>query len=159
VPTVSVRRSWRMIREIATLSGDGADTIVRGALAHAAELGILVSVAVCDAGGHLIAFRRADDAEIASVALAQDKAFTALSNKMDTLDLGRQAQPGGPLYGIFSALGGRMVSFGGGVPVYSGQRLVGGVGVSGGSPEEDAACCRVGVDMAGLHPTPVEAPP
>jgi len=148
-----------MLRETVTLSGDGASTIVRGALAHAAKLGILVSVAVCDAGGHLIAFQRTDDAEIASVALAQDKAFAALSNKMDTLDLGRQAQPGGPLYGIFSTLGGRIVSFGGGVPVYSGHRLVGGVGVSGGSPEEDAACCRAGVDVAGLRTTPVETPP
>lgn len=130
-----------MLRDITTLSGDGADTIVRGALAQATACGIQVSVAVCDAGGVLVAFRRADDAEVASVMLAQDKAFTALSNKMDTLELGRQAQPDGPLYGIFATLGGRMVSFGGGVPVYSGRRVVGGVGVSGGSPAEDVACC------------------
>ncbi len=142
-----------MLRRIATLSGDGADSIVRAALAHAAALDILVSVAVCDAGGRLVAFRRADDAEIASIALAQDKAFTALSNKVSTRELGRQAQPGGPLYGIFANLTGRMVTFGGGVPVYSEGSLVGGVGVSGGSPEEDEACCLAGLAAAGLHAT------
>lgn len=130
------------------------DALIERTLAHASHLGILASAAVCDDGGNLLAFRRTPGAEVASIVLAQDKAFTALSNKMSTRELGRQAQPGGDLYGIAANLGGRMVTFGGGVPVYDGGALIGGIGVSGGTPQQDEDCCLAGLRAAGYSAEP-----
>jgi uncharacterized protein GlcG (DUF336 family) len=105
----------------------------------AAELGALVSVAVVDAGGHLVAFTRMDGAEIAGPVLARDKAFTAVAHRCATHELGDLVAPGGDLVGMNSADGGRYIAFAGGVPLWSGDRVVGGVGVSGGSGEQDLA--------------------
>ena len=85
------------------------------------------------------AMLRADDAFIASVDIAANKAFTAVSLKMSTEELGRLAQPGGPLYGIQHTNHGRIVIFGGGVPLIRDGRIVGGFGVSGGTTAQDTA--------------------
>jgi uncharacterized protein GlcG (DUF336 family) len=102
--------------------------------------GALVSVGVVDAGGHLVAFQRMDGAEIAGPVLARDKAYTAVAHRCPTGDLAAAAAPGAELAGLASADGGRYVCFGGGLPLWSGGRVVGGVGVSGGSADEDVAC-------------------
>jgi uncharacterized protein GlcG (DUF336 family) len=109
------------------------------ARSHAEALGALVSVAVVDAGGHLVAFTRMDGAEIAGPVLARDKAYTAVSHRCPTSDLTSLVAPGGDLAGMNSADGGRYVAFGGGVPLWSAARVVGGVGVSGGTAEQDVA--------------------
>lgn len=131
-----------------------AEALVADALRRAGQLGITVSAAVCDAGGNLVSFARMDGAEIAGTVLAPDKAFTSLSNRITTSELGRQAQPGGPLYGIAANFGGRMVTFGGGVPIYQEGQLIGGLGVSGGTPEEDEGCCIAGLSARGLAAKP-----
>lgn len=114
------------------------------AKARAAELGCRVTIAVVDEAGHLKAYERMDGAEVAGVQLAPDKAFTALSNRIETHELGRQSQPGGPFFGIHTTWGGRMCIFAGGVPIRVGGEVVGAVGVSGGSAEEDLACAQAG---------------
>jgi uncharacterized protein GlcG (DUF336 family) len=136
------------------ISYDTARRLVDAAFAHAKALGVLISAAVCDAGGNLVAFGRMDGAEIAGQFLAPDKAYTAVSNRIATSELGRQAQPGGPLYGIQANMGGRIVVFGGGCPIYRGQELLGGIGVSGAAPDEDEACAMAALAAVGYAPAP-----
>lgn len=106
---------------------------------HAAAHGVRVVTAVCDAGGNPVAMLRADDAFIASVDIAMNKAFTSVSLKMTTEELGKLAQPGESLYGIQFTNNGRIVIFGGGVPLTEDGVIVGGFGVSGGTAAEDTA--------------------
>ncbi|TPG32993.1 GlcG/HbpS family heme-binding protein [Mycolicibacterium hodleri] len=132
-----------MILDLAT-----AHRIVEAAHAEAVERSILVSTAVVDAGGHLVAFGRMDGAEIAGPVLAIDKAYTAVANSVSTAELAVLAAPGGELFGLHATGGGRFVIFGGGVPIVVDGRIVGGVGVSGASAEDDAACAEAGVASA-----------
>jgi uncharacterized protein GlcG (DUF336 family) len=121
------------------------------AAAHSEALrrSILVSAAVVDSGGHLVAFGRMDGAEIAGPVLAVDKAFTAVANRIATSELATLAAPGGELFGIHANGGGRFVIFGGGVPIAVGGIVVGAVGVSGASAAEDEACALAALAVIG----------
>jgi uncharacterized protein GlcG (DUF336 family) len=117
------------------------------AVDEASRQGALVSVAVVDAGGHLVAFQRMDGAEIAGPTLATDKAYTAVAHRIATDELGPLTAPGGPLQGMYANGGGRYVAFAGGLPFWRGGRVVGGVGVSGGSAEQDLAAAQAGAAL------------
>jgi uncharacterized protein GlcG (DUF336 family) len=119
--------------------------MVAAAHVEAARRSILVSAAVVDAGGHLVAFGRMDGAEIAGPVLAVDKAYTAVANRVATSELATLAAPGGELFGLHANGGGRFVIFGGGVPIVVKGTVVGGVGVSGASTVEDEACALAAV--------------
>jgi uncharacterized protein GlcG (DUF336 family) len=112
----------------------------------AGELGVAMAIAVVNESGILTAFIRMDDSELVAVPIAEDKAYTALVNRLSTMELGKQCQPGGPLYGIQNNLGGRMVIFPGGVPVWRDGKLVGAVGASGGTVEQDHECATAGAE-------------
>ncbi|MFB1299542.1 heme-binding protein [Mycobacterium sp. pW049] len=114
--------------------------MLAAAHAEAERRSLLVSAAVVDAGGHLVAFGRMDGAEIAGPVLAVDKAYTAVANRIATSELAVLAAPGGELFGIHANGGGRFVIFGGGVPLTVDGVVVGGIGVSGASAAEDEAC-------------------
>ncbi|MET0901349.1 MAG: heme-binding protein [Mycobacterium sp.] len=118
--------------------------IVAAAHAEAERRSILVSAAVVDAGGHLVAFGRMDGAEIAGPVLAVDKAYTAVANRIATSELAALAAPGGELFGLHANGNGRFVIFGGGVPLVADGAVVGGVGVSGASAADDEACAVAG---------------
>jgi uncharacterized protein GlcG (DUF336 family) len=122
-----------------------ARRVIDAAGEAASRLGILVSIAVVDDGGNLKAFARMDGAELAGVALARDKAYTSVANSIATHELALLAQPGGDLFGIHANAGGRYVIFGGGVPIRRDGRIVGAVGVSGGTSAQDVACADAGV--------------
>ena len=124
-----------------------ARRMCQAARGTASRLGALVSVAVVDAGGHLVAFERMDGAEIAGPVLARDKAYTAVAHRCATGDLSAAVGERGDLTGMFAADGGRYVCFGGGLPLWSGGRVVGGVGVSGGSAEQDVACAQAALAL------------
>ena len=124
-----------------------ADALCRVALDEARRQGALVSVAVVDAGGHLVRFARMDGAEIAGPTLATDKAFTAVAHRISTAELTKLTEPGGELYGLQSNGSGRYVVFGGGVPLWSNDRVVGAVGVSGGSVAQDVACAEAALAL------------
>jgi uncharacterized protein GlcG (DUF336 family) len=115
------------------------------ALAAGRRLGVPLAVAVVDAGDELVAFERMDGADLVSVRLAQDKAYTALVNRMATADLGPMVQPGTEFYGYDSVAGGRMIVFAGGMPLERDGVLVGAVGVSGGSAEQDQMAAQAAV--------------
>ena len=117
-----------------------AARMTQAAVDQAASMGVVVSASVVDQGGHLVHFQRMDRAEIAGPTLAVDKAFTAVAHRIATADLGPLTAPGGPLQGMHANGGGRYVVFAGGLPCWAGDVVVGGIGVSGGSAEEDAAC-------------------
>lgn len=121
-----------------------AERAIAAAREKAGELGVQMAIAVVNEGGLLTAFVRMDDSEQVAVPIAQDKAYTALVNRLSTLELGEQCQPGGPLYGLQNLLGGRMVIFPGGIPVWQEGRLIGAVGASGGTVEQDHACASAG---------------
>jgi len=104
---------------------------------------------VVDAGDQLVAFERMDGADLVSIGLARDKAFTALVNRMPTGDLGPMVQPGTDFYGYDSVAGGRMIVFAGGLPLERDGVLVGAVGVSGGSAEQDQRAAEAGVAAFG----------
>ncbi len=92
-------------------------------------------------------FQRMDRAEIAGPTLAVDKAFTAVAHRIETAELGPLTAPGAPLWGLQANGGGRYVVFAGGLPCWYDGVVVGGVGVSGGTPEEDAACARAALSV------------
>ena len=121
-----------------------ARRMLAAALREAQVHEALVSDAVVDGGGHLVCFERMDDAEIAGPVLAVDKAYTAVAHRSCTHDLAPLVQAGGPLAGMTSADHGRFICFAGGIPLWSGRRVVGGLGVSGGTAEQDLACARAG---------------
>jgi uncharacterized protein GlcG (DUF336 family) len=124
-----------------------AGRMTQAALDRATDLGALVSAAVVDAGGHLVHFQRMDRAEIAGPTLAVDKAFTAVAHRIETARLGPLTAPGGSLWGLQSNGGGRYVVFAGGLPCWHDGVVVGGVGVSGGTAEEDAACAHAALSV------------
>ena len=128
-----------------TIELSTCSAIVGAAIDKATALGARVSVAVVDGGGNLMAFSRMDGAEIAGPTLAVDKAYTSASNRISTEALSVLAAPGGPLFGLHSNGGGRYVIFGGGIPIFEADDVVGGIGVSGGAVDEDVACATAGL--------------
>lgn len=125
-----------------------ATALCAAALDAARARGLLVSAAVVDAGGNLVSFARMDGAEIAGTVLAPDKAYTAVANSAATHELAVAAAPGGPLFGLHAAAGGRYVIFGGGVPLRADGRIEGAIGVSGAAdPAEDVACAEAAVAL------------
>ena len=128
-----------MTKSYRTLTLDDAKLMLSAAQAKASSLGIAYNIAVVDAGGHLIAFVRQDDALIGSIDLAINKARTARIFDKPTTLFAELAQPGEPLYGIQQTNQGRVVIFGGGVPVLVDGAIVGAVGASAGTVEQDIA--------------------
>ena len=110
----------------------------------AKEMGVNAVVAVANDGGNIVAVECMDDSYIASYDIAVNKAFTCAALKMPTTTLKELAQPGKDLYGIQFTNNGRIVIFGGGVPLKNGDRTIGGLGVSGGSEEQDTLLAEYG---------------
>lgn len=122
---------------------DLARLMCEAARNHAASLGVSVSVAVVDGGAHLVAFDRMNAAEIAGPHLAVAKAATAVAHRAPTGELTLEAAPAGGLAGLGSSGGGRYIVFAGGQPLQSADgRVVGGVGVSGASADQDLECAK-----------------
>jgi uncharacterized protein GlcG (DUF336 family) len=130
---------------ITRLDINDANVLISGARAKAQEIGVPMCIAITDESGNLIAFERMDGGKITSIALAIDKSFTAVGIKKSTHALGEVNQPGMPAHGISSTLGGRMVVVAGGLPVLSNDEVVGGIGVSSGSPAQDLEVAEAGV--------------
>src|SRR5262245_53455530 len=126
-------------RSYASLTLEDAKRMLSAAEAKAASLGIAYNIAVVDAGGHLVTFVRQDGALIGSIDLAIDKALTARIFNKSTSDLASMAQSGKPLFGIQESNAGRVVIFGGGIPVMFDGGIVGAVGASAGTVEQDIA--------------------
>jgi uncharacterized protein GlcG (DUF336 family) len=119
------------------LSFEQARHALEAALRKANEIGSPSSITIVDDGRELIAFARQDDALLASTEISAGKAYTACSMKMATKDIGPLTQPGQPLYGLEHTHHRPLVTFGGGRPLEVDGRVVGGVGVAGGTVDQD----------------------
>jgi uncharacterized protein GlcG (DUF336 family) len=113
--------------------------VIGAAEKKAAAIGQPMNVAVADEGGNLVAHVRMDGAWIGSIDISIKKAFTARAFDISTKDLAPLAQPGGDFFGILASNEGRIMIFAGGIPLKRGGKVVGAVGVSGGSGEQDQA--------------------
>ena len=120
--------------------------MINAAKEKAREIGVPMVIAVTDAGGNLVALQRMDKALLVSLDVAVNKAYTATAVKISTEDLAGLTQPGQPLFGLHMADGGRIVIFGGGIPLKYDGEVIGGLGVSGGSVEEDVSVAKAGVE-------------
>ncbi|WP_347265816.1 heme-binding protein [Paracoccus sp. (in: a-proteobacteria)] len=131
---------------IPRLDQHDARLLIIGAEAHSREIGVPMCIAIADESGNLMAFSRMDGGKVTSAIIAQDKAFTAAAARKATHEYGISSQPGAPAYGIASTIGGRLVVVGGGLPVLFDGEVVGGIGVSSGSPAQDQAVAQAGID-------------
>ena len=121
-----------------------AKNVIAAAEQKAAELEQPMNIAVADAGGNLIAHVRMDDAWMGSIDIAIKKAFTARAFDISTKDLAALSQPGGQFFGIHASNDGRVMIFAGGVPLKRGGKVVGAIGVSGGSGVQDQTVAEAG---------------
>ncbi len=145
----------KVLSEVSSLSGSDkkAVTLSKGSelckrvRERATQLGIKVVVAVADDGGNVVCVERMDDAYIASYDIAVNKAYTCVALKMSTKQLEKLAKPDGELYGIQFTNGGKIVIFGGGEPLKINGVTVGGIGVSGGTNEQDTALATYGAQV------------
>lgn len=120
-----------------------AQAVVAAALQASTDAGLRMNIAVVDAGGNLKAFARQDGAWLGSIDISIKKARTARFFDMETGQIGELSQPGGPLYNIEVSNGG-LITFPGGIPLSSGGVVVGGIGVSGSTVEDDHTIARAG---------------
>ncbi len=130
-----------------TMTLDLARRLTEKVKIKARQTGVKAVVAVTDAGGNIVTVDRMDDAFIASVDIAVNKAYTSVALKMSTYELSKLAVPSGPLYGIQHTNNGRIVIFGGGVPLKVGDAVIGGLGVSGGTAEQDTYLGKCGEEI------------
>jgi uncharacterized protein GlcG (DUF336 family) len=114
-----------------------ATTLVKAALRRAEEIGVPMSVAVVDRTRELVAFGRLGGAPIFTAKIATAKAFTAVSLGTPTHETQKFTQPGGPFFGLEAVAGGVVSTIPGGIPLFAEGELIGAVGASGGSAEED----------------------
>ncbi len=124
---------------------DKARLLIESAIEKAKQIGQPMNFAIVDAGANLAAFVRMDGAWLGSVDIAINKAFTAKAFDISTLELGRNSQPGDQFFGIHGSNHGRVMIFAGGIPLKINGQVVGAVGVSGGSGEQDQAVAEAAV--------------
>ena len=122
---------------INSVSLDDAQRVIQAGIAKAKEINSPSNIAVADAGGNLLAFARMEGAWLGSIDIAINKAFTSRAFDIATKQLAGFAQPGEQFYGIHVSNHGRIMIFAGGMPLKSGNKVVGAVGVSGGTGEQD----------------------
>ena len=126
------------------LTLEDARKVIAAAEKKATVLKQPMNVAVADAGGNLVAHVRMDAAWMGSIDISIKKAFTAGAFDISTKDLAKLSQSGGPFFGIHESNQGRVMIFAGGVPLKRAGKVVGAIGVSGGSGEQDQAVAEAG---------------
>lgn len=130
-----------------SISLESAKALIEKVEAEAARIGVKAVIAVTNAGGNPVAVHCMDDSYIASYDIAFNKAYTVVALKMSTSKLKSLSQPGEPLYGVQHTNQGRIVIFGGGEPLIMNDMVIGGLGVSGGSEEQDTALAGYGKNV------------
>jgi len=143
--------NWRSLMHV---THEQSEQALQAAILKAKELGTQMCIAVVDSGADLKLFVRMDDAWVGSVDIAIKKAKTACFFGMRTGQIGQLSQPGGPLYGIEHSNDG-LITFPGGVPIVTKEGvLIGAIGVSGSSVENDDAVAKAGAEEIGVSDLP-----
>jgi uncharacterized protein GlcG (DUF336 family) len=123
---------------------DDARRIIATATRRAEEIGQPMNIAVVCAGGHLLAFERMENAWLGSVDIAIKKAWTSRAFDIETKTLGTFSQSGDQFFGIHASNDGKVMIFAGGVPLLQDGKVVGAIGVSGGTGDQDQAVAEAG---------------
>ena len=126
------------------LTLNDARKIIAAGEKKAEEIGQPMNIAVADSGGNLIAHIRMDGAWIGSIDISIKKAFTSRAFDIATKDLATHSQSGGQFFGIHASNDGKIMIFAGGVPIKQNGKVVGAIGVSGGSGDQDHAVAEAG---------------
>lgn len=122
-----------------------ARRVIAAAEKKAAEIGQPMNIAVADCGGNLVSHVRMDGAWLGSVDISIKKAYTSRAFDISTKDLAAHSQSGGQFFGIHASNDGKIMVFAGGIPLKRDGKIVGAIGVSGGSGEQDHAVAEAGV--------------
>ncbi len=128
------------------LSLEDARVLIEGTEKKSKEIGVPMCIAVVDESGHLIAFTRMDGGKVTSIDIAINKAFTSACARRGTHEYNQMAVPGKPTFGINTTNQGRFTIVGGGLPVVVDGQIVGGIGCSTGTAEEDQIVAQAGID-------------
>ena len=121
-----------------------ARRIIAAAEKKASEIGQPMNIAVADEGGNIVAHVRMDNAWIGSIDISMKKAFTSRAFDIATKDLATHSQSGGQFFGIHASNNGKIMIFAGGIPLKKNGGVVGAIGVSGGSGDQDHAVAEAG---------------
>ena len=133
------------------LNLDIAEKILAGARTKAREINTPMSFAIVDAGGYLIASVRMDGAGLLTPSVAHSKAYTAAMFRRTSAEIGKLAETRPQFFGSIVNIGSvPLIAGGGGLPIRQGEELVGAVGASAGTPEQDIECAQAGLTLAGL---------
>jgi uncharacterized protein GlcG (DUF336 family) len=130
---------------IKRLSIDEAQILIEGSIIKSNEIGVPMCIAVTDESGHLIRFDRMDGGKVSSISIAVDKAFTGAVARRGTHVYNQLCVPGQPTFGIHVTNGGHFSVIGGGLPVTVDGEIVGGVGISSGTAEQDQVVAEAAV--------------
>src|SRR5215210_5535748 len=121
-----------------------ARRVIDAAEKKAQEIGQPMNIAIADTGGNLVAHVRMDGAWLGSIDISIKKAFTSRAFDTSTKDLGENSQPGQQFFGIHASNDGRVMIFAGGIPLKKDGKIVGAIGVSGGSGDQDHSVAEAG---------------
>jgi len=130
---------------IKRLDSDEAQMLIEGAAAKAREIDVAMCIAVTDESGHLIRFERMNGGKLSSISIAMDKAATGAIARHGTHVYNQLCVPGSPTFGIHITNGGHFSIIGGGLPVFIDGEIVGGIGVSSGTAEQDRICAEAAI--------------
>lgn len=122
-----------------------ARRIIAAAEAKAEEIGQPMNIAIADQGGNLVAHVRMDNAWLGSIDISIKKAYTSRAFDIATKDLAEHAQSGDQFFGIHASNNGKIMIFAGGIPLKKDGKVIGAIGVSGGSGEQDHTVAEAGV--------------
>jgi uncharacterized protein GlcG (DUF336 family) len=121
-----------------------ARRVIAAAEKKSVEIGQPMNIAVADGGGNLVAHVRMDGAWLGSIDISQKKAYTSRAFDIATKDLAAHSQSGGQFFGIHASNDGKIMIFAGGIPLKKDGKVVGAIGVSGGSGDQDHAVAEAG---------------
>jgi len=128
-----------------TLQLPDARRIIAAATKKAEDIKQPMNIAVVDAGGNLLAFERMEDAWLGSIDISIKKAWTSRAFNITTQDLATHSQSGNQFFGIHASNDGKVMIFAGGIPIKQDGQVVGAIGVSGGSGDQDHEVAHAGV--------------
>ncbi|MCP4790534.1 MAG: heme-binding protein [Gammaproteobacteria bacterium] len=133
------------MKMVPKLTMSDAQAIMQACIDQAQNMGVDMDIAITDDGGNLIQFQRMDDARITSIDIAMGKSFTASAARKSTRAYGEVSGVGKPAFGINTSNSGRFSIIAGGVPLFYGDAIVGGIGCSSGTPDQDEQVALAGV--------------
>ena len=134
------------MQTIKRLDSQEAKLLIEGARNKSREIGVPMCIAIVDESGNLLAFERMEGGKVTSITIAQDKAFTAAAARKATHEYNEACVPGSLVFGIHTSMGGRLCVVGGGLPVSVAGEVVGGIGISSGTPVQDMEVAQAGID-------------